>query len=120
MEAPYTPEKYVEAIKEAVSAGYKVLIIDSLTHDWTYCLDLVSNMPGNEHVHKMEARHAPPRRLSVTDPSVPHPHRRDLLWTLIKNAGARIKPMGSGVFAFSSFPKSPPVSRLCGFAPSPV
>ena len=46
MEAPYTPEKYVEAIKEAVSAGYKVLIIDSLTHEWTYCLDLVSNMPG--------------------------------------------------------------------------
>jgi hypothetical protein len=31
---PYTPEKYVQAIKQAAQAGYDVLIIDSLTHAW--------------------------------------------------------------------------------------
>lgn len=32
--APYTPDKYVQAIKEAERAGYSVIIIDSLTHAW--------------------------------------------------------------------------------------
>ncbi|SMP83032.1 AAA domain-containing protein, partial [Desulfonatronum zhilinae] len=31
---PYSPEKYVQAIKQAGQAGYDVLIIDSLTHAW--------------------------------------------------------------------------------------
>lgn len=34
MTAPYHPDKYVRAIKEAQEAGYKVLILDSLTHAW--------------------------------------------------------------------------------------
>lgn len=46
LEDPYSPEKYVEAIEEACAAGYNVLIIDSLSHEWSYCLDLVNNMPG--------------------------------------------------------------------------
>lgn len=32
--APYTPERYIAAIKEAESAGYETLIIDSITHEW--------------------------------------------------------------------------------------
>lgn len=32
---PYTPERYVAAIKEAEAAGYDVLIIDSTTHEWS-------------------------------------------------------------------------------------
>lgn len=32
--APFTPEKYVEAIKAAEAAGYEIIIIDSLTHAW--------------------------------------------------------------------------------------
>ncbi len=31
---PYTSLAYVEAIKAAVDAGYKVLVIDSLSHQW--------------------------------------------------------------------------------------
>lgn len=31
---PYSPERYIEAIKAAEAAGYDVLIIDSLTHVW--------------------------------------------------------------------------------------
>ncbi len=31
---PFTPKKYIAAINEAVEAGFKVLIIDSLSHAW--------------------------------------------------------------------------------------
>lgn len=31
---PFTPEKYIEAIKAAEQAGYDVIIIDSLSHAW--------------------------------------------------------------------------------------
>lgn len=31
---PYSPERYIAAIKEAEAAGYDVLIIDSVTHEW--------------------------------------------------------------------------------------
>jgi hypothetical protein len=32
---PYTPEKYIAAIKECESAGIKCIIVDSLTHAWS-------------------------------------------------------------------------------------
>ncbi len=31
---PFAPEKFIEGIKEAESAGYEILIIDSMTHEW--------------------------------------------------------------------------------------
>jgi hypothetical protein len=40
---PYSPERYVEAIKAAEAAGYDVIIIDSTTHEWSGtggCLEL--------------------------------------------------------------------------------
>lgn len=44
---PFTPEKYIEAINEAVGSGFKVLIIDSISHEWNYCVDIHDKMPGN-------------------------------------------------------------------------
>lgn len=32
---PFTPEKYINAIKNAEECGFEVLIVDSLTHAWT-------------------------------------------------------------------------------------
>jgi len=34
LEAPYTPERYIKAIKECEDAGMEVIIIDSITHEW--------------------------------------------------------------------------------------
>lgn len=34
LNAPFSPEAYIEAITEAESAGYDILIIDSMTHEW--------------------------------------------------------------------------------------
>ena len=35
LQAPYTPERFIEGIKAAESAGYDILIIDSITHEWS-------------------------------------------------------------------------------------
>jgi hypothetical protein len=34
MEAPYSPDKYIKAIRDAERSGYDILIIDSLSHAW--------------------------------------------------------------------------------------
>lgn len=34
LEAPYTPERYIEAIKAAEDAAFEVIVIDSITHEW--------------------------------------------------------------------------------------
>jgi hypothetical protein len=35
LHAPYSPERYIEAIEAAEKAGYDVLVIDSYSHEWT-------------------------------------------------------------------------------------
>ena len=47
MDAPYSPEKYIEAIDICLEAKFEVLVIDSLSHCWDYLLDVHSKMPGN-------------------------------------------------------------------------
>ena len=34
MEAPYTPEMFIQAIDTAAHEGFKCIIIDSLSHEW--------------------------------------------------------------------------------------
>ena len=34
LEAPYAPERYIEAIDECVKAGMELVIIDSVSHEW--------------------------------------------------------------------------------------
>jgi hypothetical protein len=34
LSAPYSPERYIEAIKECEDAGMEVIIIDSVSHEW--------------------------------------------------------------------------------------
>lgn len=49
LEPPFTPEKYINAIKEAQSAGYGILIVDSITHEWSGkggCLDIQTALGG--------------------------------------------------------------------------
>jgi AAA domain len=47
MTAPFSPEKYIAAIKECEAAGMKVIIIDSITHCWNFILEEHSKMQGN-------------------------------------------------------------------------
>lgn len=56
---PFECEKYMEAIDAAVDAGYKVLIIDSLSHEWKWLNDTHDKMPGNSFTNwgKLKPRH---------------------------------------------------------------
>lgn len=47
LSAPYAPQKYLDCIDAAIEGGYKVIIIDSLSHEWLWCNDTVNSMPGN-------------------------------------------------------------------------
>src|SRR5574344_771173 len=43
IEAPYSPSKYIDAIKTCEDAGMECIIIDSITHEWSGvggCLEL--------------------------------------------------------------------------------
>lgn len=56
---PFTCESYIEAVEEAVDSGYKVLIIDSMTHEWKWLNDVHDKMPGNSFTNwgKLKPRH---------------------------------------------------------------
>jgi len=50
LQAPYTPERYIECIKTCEEAGMNVIIIDSITHEWSGkggILETHSSMTGN-------------------------------------------------------------------------
>jgi len=49
LHAPYTPERYIEAITAAEQAGFEVIIVDSITHEWegdSGCLEIHSKLGG--------------------------------------------------------------------------
>lgn len=56
----YSPESYIKAIDEAIEAGYKIIIIDSTSHEWQWLNDMHSKMPGNSFQNwgKLKPRHA--------------------------------------------------------------
>ncbi len=62
LKAPFEPEKYIDAIDEALDAGYKVIVIDSITHEWKGkggMLEIHSKMSGNSYTNwsKLTPRH---------------------------------------------------------------
>lgn len=49
LEAPYNPERYIEAIKTCEKASVEVIILDSITHEWNGkggCLDIHGSLGG--------------------------------------------------------------------------
>jgi AAA domain len=59
LSAPYTPEKYVQAIESCGQAGMHVIIIDSISHEWEYILEAHASLPGNSFTNwqKIGLRH---------------------------------------------------------------
>lgn len=48
---PFTTEQYMSAIKICEDKGMEVIIIDSITHEWEYILDVHGNMTGNSYTN---------------------------------------------------------------------
>lgn len=49
LSAPYTPERYTEAVKACENSGIEVVIVDSITHEWDGkggCLQIVDQLGG--------------------------------------------------------------------------
>ncbi len=59
LENPFSTEKFMSAIDEAIYAGYKIIIIDSITAEWKYLNDLHDKMPGNSFTNwgKLKPKH---------------------------------------------------------------
>lgn len=60
--APYTPERYIDAVQTCLQAGIQVVIIDSLSHEWEGTggvLETHGNMAGNSFTNwaKITPRH---------------------------------------------------------------
>ncbi len=55
----FSPESFVRAIKAAEDAGMMVIIIDSATHEWEFCVDFHASLPGNSFANwaKVTPRH---------------------------------------------------------------
>jgi hypothetical protein len=65
LDAPYTPEKYIEALRMAVEANYEVIIIDSISHEWEGtggCLEIHANRAARPGANSYtEWNHVTPR-----------------------------------------------------------
>ncbi len=62
LDAPFTPERYIEAIRICVNQGISVIIIDSISHEWEGTggiLEQLGNMAGNSFTNwsKLTPRH---------------------------------------------------------------
>lgn len=62
LSAPYSPERYCEAIRACEAAGMEVIIIDSITHEWDGkggILNIADGMTGNSFTNwaKLTPRH---------------------------------------------------------------
>jgi len=62
LSAPYEPEKFIKAIREAERSGYDCLILDSISHEWSGkggCLEIHGAMTGNSFMNwgKITPRH---------------------------------------------------------------
>jgi hypothetical protein len=59
LSAPFTPEKYAQAIEACGQAGMQVIIIDSISHEWEYILESHAGMTGNSFTNwqKIGLRH---------------------------------------------------------------
>ena len=59
LSAPFTPEKYIQAIEVCEKAGMEVIIIDSVTHEWENLLEYHSSLQGNSFTNwsKITPRH---------------------------------------------------------------
>ena len=44
MDEGFSPDKYIEGIEASVKAGIEVVIIDSITHEWAWCLERVDQV----------------------------------------------------------------------------
>src|SRR5215217_629198 len=100
--APFTPEKYIEAIKACEAAGMEVIIVDSITHEWDGkggCLEIVESLGGKyQDWAKVTPRHQAFIDAIIHSPShVITTVRRKQDYEMTKDGNGRIKVEKGGL-----------------------
>ncbi len=102
LEAPYTPERYIAAIKECEDAEMDVIIIDSITHEWDGkggCLEIQTKLGGKYQ----DWAKVTPRHQAFIDAILQSPcHiittvRRKQDYEMTKNADGRLQVEKAGL-----------------------
>lgn len=101
LQSPYTPERYIEAIKTCEDAGMELIIIDSITHEWDGkggCLDIHSDLGGQfAHWAKVTPRHnAFIQAILQSKCHIITTVRRKQDYDMVKNDKGRIEPVKVG------------------------
>lgn len=100
--APFTPEKYVEAIRECEKAGMEVIIVDSISHEWDGkggCLEIVEALGGKyQDWAKVTPRHqAFIDSITQSTSHIITTVRRKQDYEMIKDNNGRIKVEKAGL-----------------------
>jgi hypothetical protein len=102
LSAPFTPEKYIESIKECEQAGMEVIIVDSITHEWDGkggCLEIVESLGGKYQ----DWAKVTPRHQAFIDAIVQSPcHiittvRRKQDYEMVKDGNGKVKVEKGGL-----------------------
>jgi hypothetical protein len=59
LEAPFSPERFIQAIQTCIDANISIIIIDSLSMEWDYIIDAHAQLSGNSYTNwaKFTPRH---------------------------------------------------------------
>ena len=100
--APFTPERYIEAIKACEKAGMEAIIIDSISHEWDGkggCLEIVESLGGKyQDWAKVTPRHQAFIEAILHSPShVITTVRRKQDYEMIKDGNGKVKVEKSGL-----------------------
>jgi len=102
LQAPYSPERYIEAIRACEDAGMEVIVIDSITHEWDGpggCLEIYEKMGGKyQDWAKITPRHQAFIKAIVSSPAhVITTVRRKQDYEMTKDNNGRIKVEKAGL-----------------------
>ena len=102
LSAPFSPEKYIEAINTCEDAGIEVAIIDSISHEWDGkggCLDIHAELGGQfAHWAKVTPRHnAFIQAILQSSCHIITTVRRKQDYDMIKNDRGKVEPVKVGL-----------------------
>ena len=100
--APFSPERYIEAIRSCEKAGMEVIIIDSISHEWDGkggCLEIVESLGGKyQDWAKVTPRHQAFLEAILHSPChVITTVRRKQDYEMVKDGNGRIKIEKAGL-----------------------
>jgi len=100
--APFTPERYIEAIRTCEKSGMEVIIIDSISHEWDGkggCLEIVESLGGKyQDWAKVTPRHQAFLEAILHSPShVITTVRRKQDYEMIKDNNGKVKVEKAGL-----------------------